>query len=73
MDNKNEIAGEIKKDFECENLSNSVHTAEADKDLGTAENFGKFKDAKSLLNAYNALQSEFTRRCQRVKELEREI
>ena len=70
--NNNEIAGEIKENFENLDMSNSVHTATADEDLGTADNFGKFKDAKSLLNAYNALQSEFTRRCQKVKELERE-
>ncbi|MBQ8197197.1 MAG: hypothetical protein IJZ73_03965 [Clostridia bacterium] len=31
---------------------------------------GKFKDAKALLSAYNSLQAEFTKRCQRVKELE---
>lgn len=31
---------------------------------------GKFKDVNALLNAYNSLQSEFTKRCQRVKELE---
>ena len=31
---------------------------------------GKFKDAQSLLKAYNSLQSEFTKRCQRIKELE---
>lgn len=31
---------------------------------------GKFKDVKSLLNAYNSLESEFTKRCQRLKELE---
>ncbi len=72
MDNINEIAGEIKEETANLNLLDSVHTASADEDLGTAENFGKFKDAKSLLNAYNALQSEFTRRCQKVKELERE-
>ncbi|MBO5926130.1 MAG: hypothetical protein J6Q38_01040 [Clostridia bacterium] len=70
--NKNQ-AGESKKDFDTENSEISVHTAEADDSLGTADTFGKFKDAKSLLNAYNALQSEFTRRCQKVKELEREI
>ena len=32
--------------------------------------YGKFKDATALLNAYNALESEFTKRCQRIKELE---
>ncbi len=31
---------------------------------------GKFRDAETLLSAYNSLQSEFTKRCQRVKELE---
>ena len=31
---------------------------------------GKFKDVGALLNAYNSLQSEFTKRCQKIKELE---
>ena len=34
---------------------------------------GKFKDVTSLLKAYNSLQSEFTKRCQRIKELEGEV
>ena len=33
---------------------------------------GKFKDVESLIHAYNSLQSEFTKRCQRIKELEGE-
>ena len=33
---------------------------------------GKFKDAKSLLNAYNSLQSEFTKKCQKLSELEKQ-
>ena len=33
---------------------------------------GKFKDVKSLIQAYNSLQAEFTKRCQRIKELEGE-
>ncbi|MBQ8424540.1 MAG: hypothetical protein IJX17_00785 [Clostridia bacterium] len=33
--------------------------------------FGKFKDAKSLLNAYNNLQAEFTRKCQQLAELKK--
>lgn len=32
---------------------------------------GKFKDAESLLSAYNSLQAEFTRKCQRLSELEK--
>ncbi len=39
----------------------------------TAVSYGKFKDANALLSAYNALQAEFTKRCQRVKELEAQV
>ncbi|MBR2221049.1 MAG: hypothetical protein IJ975_02820 [Clostridia bacterium] len=31
---------------------------------------GKFKNTESLLHAYNSLQAEFTRKCQRLSELE---
>ena len=31
---------------------------------------GKFKDVNALLSAYNSLQAEFTKRCQRIRELE---
>ncbi len=31
---------------------------------------GKFKDVEALMSAYNSLQAEFTKRCQRIKELE---
>ena len=37
-----------------------------------AVSLGKFKDVKSLIHAYNSLQAEFTKRCQRIKELEGE-
>lgn len=36
----------------------------------SAQTLGKFKDVKTLLNAYESLQAEFTRRSQRLKELE---
>ncbi len=36
----------------------------------TGISLGKFKDVNALLNAYNSLQAEFTKRCQRLKELE---
>lgn len=36
----------------------------------TEVSLGKFKDVQSLLSAYNSLQAEFTKRCQRIKELE---
>lgn len=56
-----------------EQIATAAHTAEAEKVLGekTAEiSLGKFKDVNALLNAYNSLQSEFTKRSQRLKELE---
>ena len=34
---------------------------------------GKFKDTKSLLEAYNNLQSEFARKLQKLSELEKQI
>ncbi|MBR5439613.1 MAG: hypothetical protein IKV61_05295 [Clostridia bacterium] len=57
------------------NTLNDAHTAEAEEDLGakTLNKYGKFNSLESLVDAYNSLQSEFTRRCQKVKELEREI
>ena len=69
MENK---AGEIE---EITTISQDIsHTAAAEKKLGEEQvlEFGKFSSAKDLLNAYNSLEAEFTRRCQKVKELERE-
>lgn len=34
---------------------------------------GKFKDAKSLYGAYNELQSEFTRKCQKLSEATKKL
>ena len=51
----------------------SAHTATADMDKGEGQSevsLGKFKDVGALLSAYNSLQSEFTKRCQKIKELE---
>lgn len=35
---------------------------------GAVSGFGKFKNTEELLRAYNALEAEFTKRCQRLKE-----
>lgn len=35
--------------------------------------FGKFKTAESLLDAYNNLQSEFTKKCQKISELQKNL
>lgn len=39
----------------------------------SASKIGKFNTADDLLKAYNALESEFTKRCQLVKELQTEL
>ena len=60
--NENEQTKEIK-----------AQTATAEMNNGASEtkvSLGKFKDAKALLEAYNSLEAEFTKRCQRIKELE---
>lgn len=35
-------------------------------------NLGKFKDVQTLLNAYNSLQAEFTRKSQKLAEIQKE-
>ena len=72
----NEKAGEIEKQSGTTEVVDASQAAAAEDTLGEKEsstNFGRFKSAAELLNAYNSLESEFTRRCQKSKELEREI
>jgi hypothetical protein len=45
-------------------------TAEAEVKMEAATELGKFKDVRSLMEAYSNLEAEFTRRSQRLKELE---
>lgn len=56
-----------------EQTQTTAQSVETESELGEkvdSVSFGKFKDAEALLNAYNSLRSEFTKRCQRIKELE---
>lgn len=46
----------------------SILSAESDKEKETS--FGKFRTAEELLKAYNSLQSEFTKRSQKLAEYE---
>ena len=55
---------------ENKELQGTANTAEAEKEKQVAADLGKFKDVKALLSAYNSLEAEFTRRSQRLKELE---
>ena len=43
-----------------------------DKQVVGSADLGKFKDVSALMQAYQSLQAEFTRRSQRLKELERQ-
>ena len=54
-----------------ENTQVTADTAEAEKKEAAAV-LGKFKDVKTLMKAYSDLEAEFTRRSQRLKELEKE-
>lgn len=47
----------------------TAEAAEAEEKEAASE-LGKFKDVKALAEAYRALEAEFTRRSQRLKELE---
>lgn len=76
----------INQTFEMEEVSEKLFdagvksdTAETDTDAektisqvtdNGSINLGKFKDAESLLKAYNSLQTEFTKKSQRLSELE---
>lgn len=44
--------------------------AEAEKEATAAAGLGKFKSVDALMSAYLSLEAEFTRRSQRLKELE---
>lgn len=48
----------------------TAETAEAEKDVKAAAVPEKFKDVQTLIKAYSDLEAEFTRRSQRLKELE---
>lgn len=57
------------KDNRTVNEAVTAETAEAEGE-NAATVTGKFKDVKALWEAYQALEAEFTRRSQRLKELE---
>ena len=61
------------KELNNEQINVEAQPEASEKVLGeekTGISLGKFKDVNALLNAYNSLQAEFTKRCQKVKELE---
>lgn len=58
-----------------EQIGETLPCEDALKDSGNSEepiSLRKFKDERALLNAYQSLEAEFTKRCQRLKALEEE-
>lgn len=66
MEKDFEKAKELETEIsQCEEAATAVkETSEINSGLG------KFRDAESLKKAYDSLSSEFTKRCQKIKELE---
>lgn len=64
---------EIREQPETEDQAQgtAVQNEMGEDDSSKQGSLGKFKDAQSLYSAYNNLQAEFTRRCQRLSELEK--
>ncbi len=59
--------------IEIEQMQSAPQPTEVENERGgknESVSLGKFKDVNALLSAYNSLQAEFTKRCQRLKELE---
>ncbi len=60
--------------MEIETKNQSPQMVETDMGKGSEPfSLGKFNNAEELYKAYGALQAEFTKRCQRVAELEAQI
>ena len=53
--------------------SHAVETENVIGEITGEVSLGKFKDVEALINAYNSLQSEFTKRCQKIKELQAKL
>ena len=58
------------KNEQTEVNSQSAEAGKTEGESKTEVSLGKFKDVNALLSAYNSLESEFTKRCQKIKELE---
>ena len=55
----------------CVSEAEAVNTEEVKVADKTSGSLGKFKDTESLLLAYNNLQAEFTKKCQKLSELDK--
>lgn len=70
-----EIENREQPQLEQTNATVKAESTSVDSECGsqkTNSEFGKFKSAEALLAAYNSLEAEFTRKSQRLSELEKE-
>lgn len=72
MVDKDNVCAEEKGAEQVAIAAKGTENKEGCPDLGSAAP-KKFKDADALARAYGALEAEFTRRSQRIKELEKEV
>lgn len=55
-----------------EGISQNVKNDRVEIDISEGSKYGKFKDAEALLNAYNNLQSDYTKKCQALSQLQKD-
>lgn len=72
MENENTWEQPLKEENAKEN-EESIEKEVATCPQQNGSQFGKFKDAESLLSAYNSLQAEFTRKCQKLSQTIKDI
>lgn len=70
MTQLNEQTQDLSMENQIEEVKQEETKEEIKKEDKQAVSLGRFKDINALLSAYNSLQAEFTKRCQRIKELE---
>ena len=54
------------------NVINITSEESAASEVGSQRQYGKFKSADKLLEAYNNLQSEFTKKCQQLSQMQKD-
>lgn len=59
--------------MENEKIEQPVTEPEQNTENSEGSIYGKFKDAETLLEAYNSLEAEFTRKSQKLSELQKKI
>ena len=70
---ENLLNGEQPKEEVSFNELSEITQKEHGEEMSLSGSLGKFKDAESLLEAYNNLQAEFTKKCQKLSEVGKEL